>query len=243
MAIDPFRLGLVVLLVSRPRPMANLLACWLGAMVAGIALGLAVLVLMRDVALLAIKSAASVITDVRSTVVFLSGGGLQITFGVLALLSVIVPAVRAHARARAMVAAGGHASDLALEPPKPGIFLGFFARLAAITESILQRGPVWPAFVAGLGSATPPYECLVMLTIIMASGAAIETQLSAFILYTVLLLAVIELPLIAFLTMPEKAELVMHYLQQWVVVHRRRISQGVLVVAGSMFVIQGVASL
>jgi len=239
MAIDPLRLGIAVVLVSRRRPVMNLLAFWLGGMLAGAALGLAVLILLRDVALAAIKSAASAVNDVRSTVVFLSGGRLQITLGVLALLSVVALLVREHVRARARIGAGGDASDILTKPGKPGIF----ARLGAMNHNFLQRGFVWPAFVVGLGSATPPIECVMVLTVIMASGVAIGTQVCAFVVFTLIMLAVIEIPLIAYLAMPQRTQAVMQYLQNGVQLYRHRISQGALSIAGVVFMAQGIGSL
>jgi Sap, sulfolipid-1-addressing protein len=42
-ALDPVRIGIVALMISRPRPMRNLLAFWLGGMVAGMTVALIVL--------------------------------------------------------------------------------------------------------------------------------------------------------------------------------------------------------
>lgn len=239
MAIDPLRLGVVLVLVSRPRPMLNLFACWLGGMVAGVALGVAVLVGLRDVVLLVIHSVMSVIAYVRSTVAILSGGGLQITLGVVALLSVGIPIVRKHVRGHVLATAGGHIVDV----PQQSRVLGIFAHVASITNNILQRGGVWPAFVVGLGSATPPYECIVVLTIIMASGAALGTQIGAFILYTLILLAVIEIPLIGYLAMPARTQALMQRLQHVIQTHRHRITQAALSAMGVSFVVQGIGSL
>ncbi len=50
MAIDPARLGLAVVMLSRRRPMLNLFAFWVGGMVAGNRHRPTVLVFMRDVA-------------------------------------------------------------------------------------------------------------------------------------------------------------------------------------------------
>lgn len=245
MAIDPLRLGVVLVLVSRPKPVANLLACWLGGMVAGIALGVAVLVGFRDVVLLVINNVMSVIGHIRSTVAILDGGGLQITLGVLALLAVVVPIVRRRARVRAGVGAevsGGYPCDVTPAPPKSHV-LSIFAHLATITNKILQRGSVWPAFLVGLGSATPPYECIVVLTVIMASGAALGTQLGAFVLYTLILLAVIEIPLIAYIAMPDKTQALIQSLQNVIQNHRHRITQAALSTVGVSFVVQGIGGL
>ena len=50
-ALDPVRIGITALLISRPRPMLNLFAFWLGGMAAGIAAALVVLLFLRDFAI------------------------------------------------------------------------------------------------------------------------------------------------------------------------------------------------
>jgi len=82
-----------------------------------------------------------------------------------------------------------------------------------------------------------------LLTIIMASGAAIGTQFSAFLVYTVMVLAVIEIPLVCYLGAPEKTQAVMVRVQNWLRVRRARISQAALGVSGVVLMVQGVGSL
>lgn len=240
MAIDPLRLGLVVALLSRQRPMLNLLAFWLGGMVAGIGVGMAVLVLMRETALVAIQSAALTIARVRSSIAIFSGGRLQITIGVIALLSLAILTVRQRVRAKKQVGMRGlgDGSAVAMQP-RPGLL----ARLGTITHAILRRASFWPAFLVGLGSATPPVETLVLLTVILASGAAVGTQLGAFIVYTVMVLAAIEIPLLCYLAKPDRTQAVMLQLQNWIQVHRGRITQSALGFSGVALVIQGIGSL
>ena len=50
-ALDPVRIGITALLISRPRPMLNLFVFWLGGMAAGIATALVVLLFLRDFAI------------------------------------------------------------------------------------------------------------------------------------------------------------------------------------------------
>lgn len=77
MAIDPARLGLAVVMLSRRRPMLNLFAFWVGGMVAGVGIALAVLVFMRDVALAAIQGVVSAANEFREAVGILAGGRLR----------------------------------------------------------------------------------------------------------------------------------------------------------------------
>jgi hypothetical protein len=235
LALDPLRLGLVAIVLSRQRPIPNLVAFWLGGIVAGVGLGLAVLVLFRDIAITAIEHMVAAISNLRSSVVILPGGGLQITLGVLVL--VVVGGLVAHQRAR--VGVGGDETSLGMMQQRPPNIL---VRLAARSQELLNRG-VWPAFLVGLGSATPPVECVVLLTIIMASGAEVATQMFAIVVFTFLVLALVEIPLITYLAMPQKAEAVMLRLDGWLSIHRRRIFQSMLAVTGIVLLVKGVASL
>jgi len=239
LAIDPLRLGFVVAVLSRRRPIVNLLAYWLGGMAAGVGVGLAVLILMRNVALKATHSAVSTLADLRATVGIFTGGRLQITLGVVALLSVAGLSVYGRLRAARRARISGDESGVAVEPRGPTLI----TKLGALTQNILQRDLIFSSFVFGLGSASPPVETLVLLTIIMASGAAIGTQFGAFVLYTVIVLAVIEIPLVCYLAAPDKTQAVMLRLQDAVRVHRRRIFQVAITIAGVGFLIQGIGSL
>ncbi|MEY8016702.1 GAP family protein [Mycobacterium servetii] len=242
MALDPLRLGLVAVVLSRKRPMLNLFAFWMGGMIAGIGIGMAVLVVMRDTAMAALRSAAAVVADVRSSIAFFEGGHLKITLGAIALVSLVVLLARERARMlRPVAAVCGH-SDGSGGAAQPR-FLRLFAKLGTLNQNILNRGFFWPAFVVGLGSATPPVETLILLTIIMASGAAIGTQFSAFLVYTVMVLAVIEIPLVCYLVEPDKTQAVMLRVQNWLHVHRARISQTALGVSGVALMFQGIGSL
>jgi hypothetical protein len=246
MATDPIRLGLALVLVTRRRPMLNLLAFWLGGMLAGVFLATAVLVLARDIALPVIQAGVSAITAVRSNVVILSGGRLQLTMGVIMLLSAIVLTARRRARERAMaeVTVGGP-SAVALEPRPPGLI----ARMGARAHSMLDQegaskyGLALPAFVVGLASSAPPIESVAALTIIMASDATIATQFSAFLVFILLVLTVIEIPLLGYLAMPHKTHALMTQLQEWLRVHGHKVTQVLLIFMGCWALFQGVTSL
>jgi hypothetical protein len=233
---DPLRLGFTLLLMSRPRPMLNLLAFWLGGMTAGIGVAMAALILLRDTALVAIHNVESTIENVRSTVAIFTGGRLQITLGLLALLFAAGLSVRERVQ---VPIRGGDASALALQPGTPTAF----SRLSARVQGMLECGFVCAAFVVGLGQATPPVDTALALAVIMASGAAIGVQVSAFVAFTVEVLAVIEIALVSYLIAPNKTEAVMLQLQNWIRTRRRRISITMLAVAGALFVVKGIGSL
>jgi Sap, sulfolipid-1-addressing protein len=244
MAIDPVRLGLAVVMLSRRSPMRNLLAFWLGGMVAGVGIATAVLLLMRDVALAAIRSAANAISEVRAAVIIFSGPRLMITVGVLSL--VVLAVMLARERAAKRVVAGqttvssGNTAVLVEEEQRPK---SAFARLGARTQEMLDSDAIWPAFLVGMGSTFPPYEGVVLLTFIMASGTGIFTQFSVFIVFTVMVLTVIEIPLVSYLIRPEKTLALMLKMQVWLQTYRMKITQAVLGIGGVIWVTQGIAAL
>jgi hypothetical protein len=239
MATDPIRLGFVLVLVTRRRPMANLLAFWLGGMVAGGVLATAVLVVARDITLAAIHTAIAAFTQVRSALAILEGGRLHITFGVIVLMIAANMVARGRARARVPVGVGSGPG-----PELPGARPGLIARMGARTQNILTSGGfVWPAFVVGLTSSAPPIESVAALTIIMASGATLGVQFSAFIVFILLVLTVIEIPLLGYVAAPEKTEAMMLRLQHWLRVYGRKITLAMVLVMGTGNVIEGIASL
>jgi hypothetical protein len=229
-APNPVHLGIAVVLLSRPRPLLNLLAFWLGGMVVGFA-GLGGLTLLRD-------SLPTVAQNVVSTVTGFTGGGhARIIIGVLALLIAALTAVGFSVRQRARVPIRS-GDTWALPPGLPTAF----SRLSACTHHAMEGGRPWIGFVAGLAFAIPPVEYLVALTVILASGAAIGAQLSAALMFTMVVLAVVEVPLISYLVTPAKTRAVTLQLHNWVRARRRQTLAVIVAVAGVLLVATGMAS-
>jgi Sap, sulfolipid-1-addressing protein len=241
LALDPFRLGFALVLTSRRRPMANLFAFWLGGMTAGIGLAVCALLLLRDFTQGAVRSAMSVFDHVRSSVSIFAGGRLQITLGVLVLLGVIILRIRARARVEDRVAVGSGGLSEVVDPPRtPGSILTWFADR---THDMLKSELIWPVFVAGAASTIPPIDGVAMLAVIMASRADLGTQFSAFIVFILLMLAIVEIPLVSYLVWPGRTAVLVQQVQNWIQGHLRQIMQTLLTMAGFTFLIQGVASL
>lgn len=240
--IDPARIGIAAILTSRRQAVRTLVAFWLGGILAGVAVGIAVLVLLRDVALGAIQTANSTMNDVRNAVVVLAGGRLHVALGLIALFFLATMVARDRARIGAPVlvtAGGGEMLDVATPPGKQTVF----TRLAARTQSMVECGFTWPAFVAGLGAAVPPIEGPMALTVIMASGTPTSTQFSAFIVYMLLVLVFVEVPLVAYFVAPKKTQTVMLYMNTWLRANRRRVIEFTLALTAAIFLIKGFGSL
>lgn len=219
-SIDPTRLVIGGVLMSRPRPKHNLFAYWLGGLAAGVAPGVCAFVLLHG-------SLLTHMQDARSAVARFTGGYFQIGIGVLVLLVAAVVA-----------AYGGAPSAPSLQPtPNPS------ARVIARMRHALRSGNPWVAFVIGVISTMPPIDYLFVLVMIVSSGAAVGTQLGAVVIFTVVVLVLVEVPLVSYLVMPAKTEAAMYLLQGWAVTHRRRILIVVPAVAGLMLVSAGISSI
>lgn len=224
-ATDPTRLVIVVVLMSRLRPRHNLLAYWLGGMAAGIAPGLGWLMLM----LVLHNSVTLAVGEVRSTAARFTGGYCQIAIGVVALLIA------------ALVSTGfpAYPSAPGVQPIAPTAI----SRLRVRVGRALRGGNPWVAFGIGLVSTMPPIDYLIVLIIIVSSGAAFGTQLSAVVMFTLVVLALVEIPLVSYLVMPEKTQVAVLQLQRFVLAHRRRILIVVPAVTGVLLVAAGIGSI
>jgi len=239
MLIDPMRIGIAAVLMSRRRAVVCLAAYWVGGMIAGIAVGVAVLVLLHDVALVALKAAASAFNEMRSAGMFLTGAHLRIALGVLLLsvVAVMVARDRGQLATRVPIPVGGGAGDVAPDPPKANLLTAWAAR----TLGMLESGFVWPAFALGVMSTFPPVEGPIALTVIMGSRTAAGTQFSAFVLFTLLVLAFVEIPLVSYLAAPRKTEAMMLQVNTWITAHRRQVFEVGFAVAGLVSLVQGVS--
>jgi Sap, sulfolipid-1-addressing protein len=226
-AIDPIRIGIVALLISRPRPMVNLLAFWLGGMAAGIAAALVLVLFLRGFML-------SVIRVLLSAFNGSAAGHVQVAIGVLAVL--IAARVWVRQRAPAPVT-GGEPSVLVLEQN---------TRTGSGRWSIrrqLEGGSLAVAFVAGVGWATPPVEYLAAIIAILASQAAAAVQLSAAMTFTLVAFTVAEIPLISYLVMPAKTLFVVLRLRDWIGARRQAIVAVVVASVGVLLIVAGIRNI
>lgn len=199
MSLEPFRVGMTVLILNRPRPILQLLAFLSGGFVMGLTVGLAVLLVFRHLLL-----GSGYFTLPRT----------QIMTGTVALLFATVLAAKIFADRR-----GGRGSDGGRQPPGdrdsgPG-------RLESWTLRLLDGRSLWVAGVAGLGIALPSVDYLGALAIILASGAAIMTQVGALLMFHVVAFALVEIPVVAYLVAPQPTRAAMNGLQDWIRSRRR----------------------
>ncbi|ORW33525.1 hypothetical protein AWB91_07080 [Mycobacterium paraense] len=215
--VDPGRIGITLLLFSRRRPVLHLVALWLGGLAVGVVLALGALVGLHDVVL-------GVMDKVELATSTSAAGRIQIGMGVLALVVAALIAIGFSVRQPAAVPAGGPSNPVAPTA---------FSRLSTRALEALRAGPPWITFLVGVGITTD-FRYLAALTVILASGSALGTQVSAAAAYTLLGLAFAEIPLVCHLVAPARTGAVMSRVHDWVQARRRAVL-GLLVAALGVF--------
>jgi Sap-like sulfolipid-1-addressing protein len=215
--VDPGRIGIALLLFSRRRPVLHLVALWLGGVAVGVVLALGALVGLHDVVL-------GVMDRVEIATSSSTAGQIQIAMGVFALLLAAGIAVGFSLRRPVAVPAGAPVHQA--EPTT-------IARLSTRALQALRAGPPWITFLVGVGITTD-FRYLAALTVILASGAALGTQVTAAAAYTLVGLAFAEVPLICQMVAPERTGAMMSRVHDWVQARRRAVL-GIVVAALGVF--------
>jgi hypothetical protein len=255
LALNPMLLGVILLMLSRPRPVQNLLAYWVGCLIVDVPcllVPLMVLHLTPSFTSFA-KDMATPTTAAGTTV-----RHIQFGMGVLALAIAALMTVRFVARQREraqLPTPDGDTSILVLDSNTPTVipWLGrapdaatdggsAIRRLLGRLNNAWENGSVWVAFVLGLGSTPPPLLVLFVDTTIVASGAAIGTQVSAAIVFVVGMFAVVEITLVSYLVTPVKTQALLRPLHDWALAHRQQILIAMFTVGGVSLVANSIGT-
>ena len=252
-ALNPMRLGVAVLVMSRPRPAQNLLAFWVGCVIASVSVLLVPLMVLHYTPMFRsfAHDLATPTTVVGSTV-----RHIQIGVGVLALLVAALMTVLFSVRRRARLPTPADNTTSPVQDSNTPIaisrLLGQDAgteggsairRLLGRARNVWENGSLWVAFVIGLGSGPPPDGVLYVLAIIVPSGAAFGAQVSAAIAFVAGMLAVVEIVLASFLATPAKSQAVARLLHDWALAHRQQVLIAIFAVAGVSLVALGMGRL
>ena len=226
-AQDPVRIATVLLLISRPRPMRNLFAYWLGLMAMGFCAVLAALFLLRDFMLPVMRVVTSATTNPVVP-------PIQIALGITALsIAAMLTAPSSVRQAAYALVPGGDPSAQVLRPKTPTVF----SRLS--WRRLLEDGSPKMAFVAGLCTSTPPVEFWGGTMVILNSRAGAGMQVIAALVFTLLAYAIAEIPLVSCLVSPAKTQAAVMRLDGWLRAHRRPIFVFVVGAVGVFMVAKG----
>ncbi|OBH75602.1 hypothetical protein A5681_10970 [Mycobacterium scrofulaceum] len=245
-ALNPVRLGLALLMISRPRPGPNLLAYWVGGLTVCVPELLAPLMLLNFTSAFGSLGHGGTTKATSSTLPH-----IQIGLGVLGLSIAAVMAVRflTRQRAEAGVSSDGTSTPTPAAPIAVPRFLSRARdvppgdgsgtrRLLHKAHRAWEQGSLWIAWVIGLASV-PVDGVLFILAIIVASRAAVATQVSASIAFVLLMYSVVELILVGYVAAPGRTQAVLRQLHDWVRAYHRQILVTVFTVVGVSQLAQG----
>lgn len=212
-SLEPFRIGMTVLMINRPRPLRQLLAFLAGGFLMGVSVGVIVLFILRP----ALGSAHFTLPRV------------QIVVGAVVLINAALVATGV---------LGGKRVD-----GSPGRADRAFGSLSIRIRQLVNGRSLWTAGVAGLGIALPSVDYLAALALIVASGAATAVQLGALMLFNVVAFALVELPLLCYLMAPDHTRATLSALYELLRSHGRRGISLMLTAIGCVLVGVGFAGL
>lgn len=212
-SLEPFRIGMTVLLINRPRPGLQLLAFLVGGFAMGTAVGVIVLFVLRP----ALGSAHFTLPKV------------QIAVGAVVLVNAALVAT-------GVIGGTGW-------PGADGARGRVLGPLATRGRQLLNGRSLRAAGVAGLGIALPSVDYLAALALIVASGAAAAVQFGALMLFNVVAFALVELPLLSYLVAPDRTRATLSALYDWLRAQGRRGVSALLALIGCVLLGVGFAGL
>jgi Sap, sulfolipid-1-addressing protein len=248
---NPVRLGIMLLVISRPRPMQNLFVYWIGCLIASVFLLLLPLFLLHATPLLGsfANDLATPTTGASST-----ARHVQIGLGVLILLSATVILVRSLTTSRRVkVPKSDDTSAIAMDsdsPPgvsrpakggqdEPTADGSAIRRLLRRGRNAWENGALWVSFVIGLYTGPGIDGAIYVLAIIVPSGATVAAQFGAAIMFVFMMLAIVEITLVSRLVTPTKTHALIQVLHDWTLAHGRKLLVAMLAVVGVAMLSQG----
>lgn len=247
MAFNPALLALILLVISRPRPVQNLLVCWIGCLTTNIPALLVPVVLLHRAPMFSPQAPTA------------NGAArhIQLGMGVLVLSVALLIAVRFWVRQRARVPApAGNAPGEVPESEGTNQISSPFAGVGEVTEGgsairrlfgRLQRawdsGALWVALVCGMGFLPGFPLVLFVATTVVSSGASTGTQIFAVILFVVAMFTVFEVAVVSHLIAPVRTQAVLQPVHDWALANRRQVMIGIFVMIGLLQVVRGLGIL
>lgn len=249
MAVHPLRLGVTLLVLSRPRPLKNLIAYWVGSLGAGLPALLVPLIVLHHTPAL-----QSIVTSSATPGANRIAQCIQIGLGVFSLSAAAFMAVRfVKLHSMHVATACGNALPPAPKSTTPNAvnrLLGLEQAAPAEGTSTIRRvlgrvhkgwasGAIWVAAVIGVVMAPSPDVVLTVLAIVMPSGAPIGSQIGAAVAFAVGMFADAEIFLLSYLITPAKTQAALTMVYNWASAQRRKLLVATPAAIGALLVATG----
>lgn len=248
--LNPFLLAIILLIVSRPRPVQNLFAYWVGCMITNLPIFLVPLLALHLIPSFA-NFAHGLATPASGTTL----KPIQLGAGMVMLVVSGLVAARHRKQQRKAVAVtvpvGGESTVLVLERPEPptydsrpaGRFDGLLARFKAVLErgkTAWESGNLWLSVLFGMGCVPSLTMVLLVDSLIVGSGAPLGMQMVVAIIFVLTMFIVLEAALLSNVFAPGKTQAVLKPLHTWSAAHTNQIVYTLLAVVGVWNLIVGV---
>lgn len=262
--INPVRLGLVLLVLSRSRPMQSLFAYWVGAIVVGLASLVIPLVILH-----ANPTSASFLDDFANPTANPTAQRVAIGLGVVLVTIAALLAARAFSassthggrhsmqRMQRVYRQANSSSTQVLESRVPPAITQLLQpdeselaedapkvrRLLRNTRKAWRDGSLWISFFIGVIVVPPLDGVFFGLAIVLASGASFQLQLVAVIAFMFGVLLIEEAILISNLVTPVRTQTTLERLFDWAGAHHQKFVAAILAVVGASLVVRGLGGL
>jgi hypothetical protein len=212
-AVDPALIAAVAIMLSRRRPARLLVAYLAGGF--GLSVGVGVVILF-------VLGRPAVGGDPGN----LESPAGDIGAGLVLLAIAVAAATGAGARlaavatARRLSHARGKPSDASHEAKRPSLL-----------DRARAADTPWVAWLAGVAWGTPGAFYLAALALIASSGGSIARRIATILVFNLVMFALVEVPLVAFLVAPDLTRVRIQRASEWTSAHRRAV---VATVAGTL---------
>lgn len=260
--INPVRLGIIILVLSRPRPMQNLLAYWTGAVLVGLSTLLIPLFVLHSTP----TSSAFARNFAHPTANPIAQRTTIVTGVVLLAIAVFMVArnllrtpatVGSH---RKVEGGGDGTTTLVLDSGAPPVITRFLhptgdsadpdgdekspiRRLLGRARDAWKNGSPWIPFIIGLIVLPPLDGVLFALAIVIASGASFEVQVIATMAFVFGVLLVEEIILVSNVVAPTRTQAALRKLHEWARTHHQKFVAAILAVVGLSLLARGMGGL
>ncbi|MFV8049144.1 GAP family protein [Mycobacterium sp. 48b] len=257
--INPVRLGIILLVLSRPRPVQNLLAYWSGAVLIGLASLVIPLVVLHSTpasSAFAKKFAHPTTDPLTQRITIGIGIALLALAAFLVARNVLRKPAPVGAHRKSAGNGGGATSTLVDDSGAPPAITRLLYSnsddadaapgsrgLVGRVREAWQNGSPWIPFIIGVIVVPPLDGILFALAIVVASGASFEIQLVALIAFVFGVLLVEEIILVSNAVAPAKTQAALRKLHEWATAHRQTFAAAICAVVGASLVLRGMGGL
>jgi hypothetical protein len=212
-AVDPALIAAVAIMLSRRQAARLLVAYLVGGFGISVGVGVVIVFVLGNSAFGGDSgNLESPADDIGVGLVLLAIAVVVATGAGARLAAVVKARGRSHAR--------GQSSDASQEAKRPSLL-----DRARATES------TWVAWLAGVVWGTPGAFYLVALALIANARESIAGQIATILVFNVVMFALVEVPLVAFLVAPDLTRARIQRASEWTSAHRRGV---VAVVVGAL---------